>query len=152
MVEPWSLDQAWIYIVDITYKIDSKISVDQFIQLLNESGLGKRRPVKNRRCMEGMVEHGNLLVTAWNGARLIGVARSLTDFSYACYLSDLAVSIDYQNQGIGKSLLRLTREQLGPECKLILVSAPQANAYYEKAGFENNPRCWILNPDCQLVD
>jgi predicted N-acetyltransferase YhbS len=85
------------------------------------------------------------VVTAWHGEKLIGIARSMTDFYYACYLSDLAVHKSYQKQGVGKNLQKITQEQLRPKCKLILVAAPDANAYYAHIGFKNNPRCWVLD-------
>lgn len=68
----------------------------------------------------------------------------MTDFHYACYLSDLAVHKNYQGACIGKVLQALTQEQLGPRCKLILVAAPAADSYYGHIGYDNNPRCWIL--------
>lgn len=101
--------------------------------------------------MEGMVRNSNLLVTAWDGAKLVGIARSMTDFHYACYLSDLAVHKDYQQQGIGKNLQNATQKQLGPKCKLILVAAPAADKYYEHLGFTNNPRCWVLERDQSII-
>lgn len=128
----------------IEYKINTPISTDQFIQLLIASTLGERRPVDDRGCMEGTVRNSNLMVTAWDGVNLVGIARSMTDFHYACYLSDLAVDKKYQRMGIGKKLLSLTQAQLGPQCKLILVAAPGANDYYGHVGFTNNPRCWVL--------
>ncbi len=129
----------------IEIKINIPISTDQFIKLLNESALGERRPVEDRECMEGMTKNSNLMVTAWDGEKLVGIARSMTDFHYACYLSDLAVHKDYQQQGIGKNLLKTTQKQLGPRCKLILVAAPAAAKYYKHIGFANNPRCWVLD-------
>ncbi|MDH5230453.1 MAG: GNAT family N-acetyltransferase [Gammaproteobacteria bacterium] len=131
----------------IDYKINQAISVEQFIAVLNESGLGERRPVDDIECVRGMLEHNNLCVTAWDNNQLIGVARSMTDFHYACYLSDLAVAKDYQGQGVGKELLIITQKQLGPHCKLILIAAPAANDYYQSIGFSHNPRCWTLAPE-----
>lgn len=136
----------------IEYKINSPISTDQFITLLRESTLGERRPIDDRACMEGMVNNANLMVTAWHDKELIGVARSMTDFHYACYLSDLAVHRNYQKRGIGKKLQTITREKLGPECKLILIAAPAANSYYEHIGFTNNPRCWVLERQQRIKD
>ena len=130
--------------MSIEYKINVPVSPDQFINLLQASGLGERRPVDDRVCMQGMVENSNLMVSAWNGDRLVGIARSMTDFHYACYLSDLAVDRRYQGRGVGRRLQTITQEQLGPKCKLILVAAPAAHAYYERLGFTNNPRCWML--------
>jgi len=125
------------------YKINTPLSVDQFIELLDVSDLAERRPVEDRECMQGMVSNSNLMVSAWDGEKLIGIARSMTDFHYACYLSDLAVDKTYQGNGVGKKLQALTQEQLGPRCRLILVSAPAANAY-GRIGYTNNPRCWVL--------
>ncbi len=130
--------------MNIEYKINTPVSADQFIELLRRSTLGERRPVDDRECMEGMVKNSNLMVSAWDGEKLIGIARSMTDFHYACYLSDLAVDKDYQGRGIGKKLQAITQEQLGPKCKLILIAAPAANSYYEHIGYTNNPRCWVL--------
>lgn len=97
-----------------------------------------------------MLEHGNLLCTAWDGDRLVGVARSVTDFAYCCYLSDLAVDAAYQKQGIGRALMRLTQAQLGPSAKLILLAAPAAAAYYPRLGFQAHPSAWVLDADHPL--
>jgi len=131
--------------MDITYKINSDVSVDQFIGLLTASTLAERRPVDDRECIEGMIKNSNLIVTAWDDEKLVGIARSMTDFHYACYLSDLAVDKNYQKNRIGKQLQIITQKQLGPKCKLILIAAPASNTYYEHIGFTNNNRCWILN-------
>ncbi len=137
--------------MEITYKINHPISNEQFVELLIKSTLGERRPIDDRACMEGMLKNSNLMVTAWNGETLVGIARSMTDFHYACYLSDLAVDKNYQGKGIGKRLQSLTQEQLGPKCKLILIAAPAANTYYGHIGFTNNPRCWILSRDQRIA-
>lgn len=137
-------------VVDISYKVNVSITADQFIELLNNSTLGERRPVEDRACMEGMVSNSSLMVSAWDGDELVGVARSITDFHYACYLSDLAVSKSHQKRGIGKELQIITQNQLGPKCKLILIAAPAANAYYEHIGFTHNERCWTLTRDSSI--
>ncbi|MYM62493.1 GNAT family N-acetyltransferase [Pseudomaricurvus sp. HS19] len=131
--------------MDIQYKVNAAVASDQFINLLTDSTLGERRPVEDEVCMAGAIAGSNLVVTAWQGEQLVGMARSLTDFHYACYLSDLAVASAYQRQGIGKQLLRLSQQQLGPRCKIILLAAPAANDYYSTLGFTNNPRCWVLD-------
>lgn len=134
----------------IDYKINAPVSVDQFIELLRKSTLAERRPIDDRACMDGMVKNSNLMVSAWHGEVLVGIARSMTDFHYACYLSDLAVHRDYQLRGVGKKLQLLTQDQLGPKCKLILIAAPAANAYYEHLGFTNNRRCWVLDRERKI--
>ncbi len=133
--------------MEISYKVNQAITTDEFIGILTASSLAERRPIDDRQCMAGMIKNSNLIVTAWAGKKLIGIARSMTDFHYACYLSDLAVDKNYKNNGVGKRLQIITQEQPGSSCKLILIAAPASNLYYEHIGFTNNQRCWVLNRD-----
>ncbi|TLD71974.1 GNAT family N-acetyltransferase [Phragmitibacter flavus] len=126
------------------YSTDRKINCDQFVDLLQRSTLAERRPVDDPACIQAMLDHADLLCTAWDDDRLIGIARSVTDFHFCCYLSDLAVDKNYQRTGIGKQLIRLTMSMLGPKAKLILLSAPQATGYYPKIGFQSHPSAWII--------
>lgn len=134
----------------IEWKVNAPVTTDQFIDLLNASSLGGRRPVGDRVCMAGMLANSNLMVTAWDREVLVGLARSVTDFHYACYLSDLAVHQDYQRAGIGRRLQAVTQQQLGPQCKLILIAAPAASDYYRPLGYTHNDRCWVLEPSVIL--
>ena len=127
----------------IRYAVDVSVTADQFIDLLERSGLAARRPVHDRVCIEGMVAHADVTATAWHEDLLVGVARSVTDYSYCCYVSDLAVDRAFQRNGIGRRLLDLTQEQVGPLCKLLLFSAPAAHSYYPHIGFYNNPNGWV---------
>jgi ribosomal protein S18 acetylase RimI-like enzyme len=128
----------------ITYRDEALISAAQAIDLYIRSSLGERRPINNLQTFESMLKHANLTITAWDGDQLIGISRSLTDFSYVAYLSDLAVDQKYQRQGIGKKLVDETKIRLGPDCMIVLLAAPKANDYYQHIGFEHNPRAWTL--------
>ena len=76
---------------------------------------------------------------------MVGVARALTDYSYCCYLSDLAVDQAYQRSGIGKQLVARVREAIGEECSLLLISAPGAVDYYPKLGFEKSDKAYLIS-------
>ncbi len=91
-----------------------------------------------------MIEHANLLVGAWVGDLLVGVARGLTDFSYCCYLSDLAVDRAYQKKGIGRALMDQIRRQLSDEITILLLAAPEAKDYYKGLGFEWAESAWRI--------
>lgn len=130
--------------MNIAYRDDTKISVETAIDLYKRSTLGERRPIDRPDIFEGMLQNANLTVTAWDGERLVGIARSLTDFTYVAYLADLAVDVRYQRHGIGKQLIHETKQRLGKECMIVLLAAPNANEYYPKIGFEHNPRAWML--------
>ncbi len=90
--------------MNIEYRINEPVTSEQFIELLHNSSLGERRPVDDYECIKGMISNSNMVVTAWKNSKLIGIARSMTDFHYACYLSDLAVDKEYQKVGVGKKL------------------------------------------------
>jgi len=117
--------------------------LDQVIELYRASTLGERRPVDERDRMEKMLRNANLVITAWDGELMVGISRSLTDFAYATYLSDLAVRESYQRQGIGKELVRRTKELSGAGA-VILLSAPKAVDYYPRIGFSHHPQAWVL--------
>jgi GNAT superfamily N-acetyltransferase len=132
--------------MNIEYPYDRQITPTQFIDVLRRSTLGERRPVDDPARIADMLAHANLICTAWDRERdlLVGVSRSLTDFSYCCYLSDLAVDVAYQKTGIGKRLVELTQSRLHPQCKIILLAAPKAETYYPKIGFRHFHSAWIL--------
>jgi predicted N-acetyltransferase YhbS len=118
----------------LSYQINTPISPEQFADIIRRSGL--RRPVDSLDRLAQMLEHANLTITAWDGDKLVGISRSLTDFSYCCYLSDLAVDREYQRQGIGQELVRRTQETLGDEVMILLLASPEAMEYYPHIGFE----------------
>ena len=128
----------------IQYSHSRAITAPEFIDLLRRSTLAKQRPVDDLKCINAMLRHANLLCTAWDGDRLVGVARSVTDFEYCCYLSDLAVDESYQKRGIGKQLIRLTQSKLGEQAKIILLAAPKAEHYYPRIGFDPHRSAWVL--------
>ena len=85
-----------------------------------------------------------LVLSAWDGERLVGVSRSLTDYVYCCYLSDLAVDKDYQGRGIGRELVARTRAVIGDEVSLVLLSAPGAMSYYPGLDFQLADNAFVI--------
>jgi ribosomal protein S18 acetylase RimI-like enzyme len=121
----------------IAYAIETDLDPREFIDVLRRSGLAARRPVDEPERIRDMVRNANLTVTARDsGKSLIGVARSLTDFAYCCYLSDLAVDAAWQRRGIGRELIARTHAAAGPGAVLLLLSAPDAMGYYRRIGMD----------------
>jgi predicted N-acetyltransferase YhbS len=133
----------------ITYRLGNDLDLDMVIDLYRESTLGERRPIDDKDCMAAMIQNANLVVTAWAESRLVGIARSLSDFAYCTYLSDLAVRRTHQRQGIGRELVRRTR-QAGGKAKIILLAAPLAVDYYPRLGFTQHPQAWTLDREAAL--
>lgn len=126
----------------ISYKVNAKIEPHQLADVFRASGI--RRPFDDLTRMKAMLENANLLITAWDGDKLVGVARGFTDFSYCCYLSDLAVDKEYHKQGIGQELVTEVQKQITDDSMLLLVSAPEAMDYYPKIGFSRIDNAYLI--------
>lgn len=130
--------------MSIRYIAQPKITAQDFIDILDKSTLGLRRPLADMEAMQTMFEHGNVYVGAYDNEKLVGLARVMTDFVYTSYLSDLAVDEAYQHQGIGKQLI-LEVKKFIPRAKVILLAAPAAEGYYPKIGMKNHGHCYVLD-------
>jgi len=128
----------------ITYAVEPALSPDEFRAVLVASTLGERRPIDDRSRLEKMLRGADVVATARDDGRLVGVSRAITDFSYCCYLSDLAVDVAYQHRGIGKRLIEETRRAAGERAMLILLAAPAAEGYYPKIGMQHMKSCWVI--------
>ena len=134
----------------IQYRVENDLSAEEFRSVLVRSTLGERRPVDEPERLKSMIEHADLIITARDEGDLVGVARSITDFVYCTYLSDLAVDVKYQGQGIGKELIRQTK--LATEAAtLILLSAPAAVGFYPKIGMSRHEHCFLLSDGGELT-
>ena len=128
----------------ITYRLGNDLDLDQVFELYRASTLGERRPIDDRAILSDMIRHANLVVTAWEGDAMVGISRSLTDFTYVAYLADLAVRDTHQKLGIGRELIVRTRAEMGPRSMIVLLAAPAAVDYYPKLGFTKHGSAWIL--------
>lgn len=133
----------------IIYSVENDLNPEEFLEILYDSTLSERRPVDDKERITAMVKNANLIVTARENGKLIGVARSVSDYAYATYLSDLAVNVKYQKLGIGKELIRETKNA-APRAKLILLSAPAAIEYYPKIGMKQHMSCFFLDDIADL--
>lgn len=133
----------------LSYRSGNDLDLDMVIELYRASTLGERRPVDDPERMALMLRNANLVVTGWDGELLVGIARSVSDFSYCTYLSDLAARRSHQRRGVGRELIRRTRE-FGGQSTVILLSAPKAVDYYPRVGFTHHPQAWILAPNAHL--
>lgn len=118
----------------ICYLVNAEITPEDVSRVFIQSGIS--RPSNDIDRLQRMIENADIIVTAWIEDKMIGIARAITDFSYCCYLSDLAVDKAYQHSGIGRKLIQMVQEKLGDEVSLILLAAPSALEYYPYIGFE----------------
>jgi len=128
--------------MEIVYAFDKIPTADQVIELYDNAGLP--RPTNDKERIQKMYDNSNLIVTAWDHDKLIGVSRCITDWVWSCYLADLAVSPDYKKSGIGKKLIELTKEKVGEQTMILLLSVPTAMEYYPKVGFIKEDRGFTI--------
>ena|SRR5687768_12118143 len=126
----------------IDYEVHGKVSADEVIELYREAGLP--RPIGDADRIERMYAGSNLVITARENGKLVGVSRSITDGAWSTYLADLAVSPNVQKSGIGKRLVELTKEAVGDESTVLLLSVPTAMEYYPKIGMEKLDNAFII--------
>ena len=127
---------------ELNFKVNAKINAAELSSVFKLSGI--KRPYEDLPRLESMIENADILISAWDEEKLVGVARAITDFSYSCYLSDLAVDQEYQNRGIGRELVRLVQERIGEEVTLLLLASPIAMEYYPHIGFDKVNNGYII--------
>jgi N-acetylglutamate synthase-like GNAT family acetyltransferase len=126
----------------IEYRHNFPLEAAEVAAVFDASGI--RRPTKDLTRIKRMFANANLVLSAWHEGKLVGVCRALTDFSYCCYLSDLAVAKAYQKHSIGRELIARVRSAIGEEVALVLLSAPESMEYYPKVGFEKIENGFII--------
>ena len=124
------------------FKVGIVPKTSEIIEVYDSSGI--KRPTSESGRITKMYKNSNLIITAWLNNELIGISRSITDFCYVCYLSDLAVKNEYQKEGIGKKLIELTEKEIGEKTALILLSSSSAIEYYPKIGFDKVDNGFII--------
>jgi ribosomal protein S18 acetylase RimI-like enzyme len=127
----------------ISYRVDVMPTAHQVIELYNDAGLP--RPTHDPQRIKAMFENSDLIVTAWDGVKLVGVSRTITDWVWCSYLADLTVSPAYKRSGIGKKLIEFAKKKIGERSMLLLLSVPTAMDYYPKVGFVREDRAFIIH-------
>lgn len=128
--------------MSIQYKVNAPLHAAAVAAVFTSSGI--KRPAHDIDRIQKMIDHADVIVSAWEEDRLVGIARAITDYAYCCYLSDLAVSASHQKRGIGTELIRQLQAHLGNEVSLLLLSAPSAMDYYPRIGFQATDKAFLI--------
>jgi ribosomal protein S18 acetylase RimI-like enzyme len=129
--------------MEIIYKFDIIPDADKIIELYKSSGMP--RPTGDKERIIKMYDNSNLVISAWDNDRLAGIVRAITDCVWYMFLADLAVNPEYKEIGIGTKLIELTKEKVGEQTSIILLSVPTAMEYYPKVGFTKDDRAFSIS-------
>jgi GNAT superfamily N-acetyltransferase len=131
-------------VAGLTFSIvePADLDVESVHAVYATSGLGARRPIDEPGRLRRMLDGSNLIAVASSADGLVGIARSISDFSYVTYLADIAVAASWQRRGVGHRLIDVTAGA-APDAKVVLLAAPDAAAYYPRVGFTQHPSAWI---------
>lgn len=92
----------------IKYLKNVALNLDGIVRVFDSSTIN--RPTNDLSRIKTMFENANLIMSAWDGDQLVGLCRALTDFSYCCYLSDLAVVFNISIRVLVKNGYRIQRK------------------------------------------
>lgn len=124
---------------------ESDLAPEAFVDILERADFAARRPLDDPERVARMLRQADILLCARVEGRLVGVARSISDFSYCTCLSDLAVDRAFQRRGIGRELIRRTHGIAGRRTTLLLLSAPDAMGYYRRIGMAPVETGWKID-------
>jgi predicted N-acetyltransferase YhbS len=92
-----------------------------------------------------LLKHPQVFLTAWDGGKLVGFARVLTDFVYRAVIADVIVRPGYYGHGIGSQVVRQAMKD--PRLKSVTgywLYTTDKQAFYKKLGFEFSPKHLML--------
>lgn len=84
--------------------------------------------------------HSETVITAWDGSRLVGLARLIDDSELVAYMHYVVVHPDYHGHGIAGEMMRLVKEKYKSYLYIELMPEERKNAaFYQRHGFEIMP-------------
>jgi ribosomal protein S18 acetylase RimI-like enzyme len=98
--------------------------------LLELVGMAYHAPEKHKMAFE----NSRAVVFAYQGGRLIGFGRAISDGVCQAALYDVAVVPEWQKKGLGAEMVRGLIARL-PGCNVLLYAAPGKEGFYSKLGF-----------------
>lgn len=120
----------------IGYRPD--FSAEDFIALANRVWPGSYDLMRTHEALGRTINIG-----AWDGLRLVGSVRVLTDGYFFSTVPEILVDPDYQRRGIGRELMRLAVERTSRGA-LFFGAQTQSVAFFERIGCTRGPVGFVL--------
>jgi ribosomal protein S18 acetylase RimI-like enzyme len=125
----------------VTFTDKKHLSPEQLVKLFHQAPWAMGRTVKDAR---HMLRHTDMALCAWDGDRLVGFGRVLTDFIYRATIWDVIVDGDYQKQGIGTALIqRILHHPRLKKVELFWLCTRRPE-FYKKLGFSSQEQTGMV--------
>jgi ribosomal protein S18 acetylase RimI-like enzyme len=123
----------------VAFRTGERFEFDEYEEFLRHTDLGRQYPAARfQERVSRLLAMANVVVTARDGERLVGVCLGLSDFAYYLHVTDLGVDTEYQRRGVGRRLLEPAHAAAGGEddITLLLRANSRAVAFYAACGLE----------------
>ena len=123
----------------IHIQVGHEMPLDQVVALYNSVGWLAYTTGAQRPALQKAIQNSTWVVTAWNGEKLIGLARGMSDDVSIFYLQDILIHPEYQRQGVGRKLLLNCMERFKHVRTKVLLTDDQERQrkFYESLGYKN---------------
>ena len=123
--------------MSITYTEEKKFTQKQVQELFLSVGwISGQYP---QRVYKALM-HSETVITAWDGERLVGLARLIDDSELVAYMHYVVVHTDYHGHGIAGEMMRRVKEKYKNYLYIELMPEERKNAaFYQRHGFEIMP-------------
>ncbi|MDX2250924.1 MAG: GNAT family N-acetyltransferase [Nitrospira sp.] len=125
----------------VTFSETTNLDASHLLRLLHQAPWAKNRTVDDAT---EMLRHSDVVLCAWDGDRLVGFGRVITDFVYRATIWDVIVDRAYQKQGIGTELVQRILNH--PQLKKVELFwlCTRRPGFYEKLGFSSKEQTGMV--------
>lgn len=125
----------------VTFSEKKSLQPEQLLILFQQAPWAKGRTLADAR---EMLRHTDVALCAWEGDRLVGFGRVLTDFVYRATIWDVIVDGAYQKQGIGTEIVQRILQH--PRLKKVELFwlCTRRPGFYEKLGFSSKEQTGMV--------
>lgn len=120
------------YDMDISIKLGTEtIDWVALCEIFRIAPLGTREPGK----LKTAAENSHVVCSAYAGETIIGFGRAISDTRYQSAIYDVVVLPEFQNQGVGKSIMEALLEKLPKSAPVLIFVVPGKQDFYRRFGF-----------------
>ena len=117
----------------LTYSFAQIITPADLLPLFAQAGWTANR---SSEAIQTLLDHTRVYLGVWDGTRLVGFARAITDDLFRAYIEDVIVDSTYRGQGIGAEIMRHLLTRLAHVEEITLNCEDHLIPFYERFGFE----------------